>query len=59
MTDLKFNFTLDETNLILVALSKQPFETSAPLVQKIQQQYAEQEAEKEKAPPVKTEPKRK
>ena len=35
---LKFELTLEETNLILGALGKQSFEVVAPVIQKIQAQ---------------------
>lgn len=35
---LKFELTLNEANLVLNALGKQPFDAVAPLITKIQQQ---------------------
>lgn len=35
---LNFELTLEEANIILASLSKQPFETVAPVIQKIQAQ---------------------
>ena len=36
--NLTFNLTLDQTNVILAALGKQPFETVAPVIDTIRQQ---------------------
>lgn len=36
--ELKFELTLNEANQILTLLGKQPFDTVAPLITKIQQQ---------------------
>lgn len=35
---LKFELTLDEANVVLASLGKQPFDAVAQLIQKIQQQ---------------------
>jgi len=40
--ELEFKLDLDETNLVLNALSKQPFETVAKLIQKLQTDAQEQ-----------------
>ena len=40
--ELEFKLDLDETNLVLNALSKQPFETVAKLIQKLQTSAQEQ-----------------
>jgi len=45
--ELEFKLDLDETNLVLNALSKQPFETVAKLIQKLQGQAQEQLKDKE------------
>lgn len=42
MSTLKFEFTIDETNVILGSLSKQPFEFVSGLITKIQQQAGPQ-----------------
>jgi hypothetical protein len=36
--NLTFTLTLDQTNVILAALGKQPFETVAPIVDTLRQQ---------------------
>ena len=36
--ELKFEISFDETNIILTALGKQPFENVASIIQKIQMQ---------------------
>jgi len=42
MKDLKFDFTIEETNLILEALGDMPFNKVFGLINKIQQQAASQ-----------------
>jgi len=42
LKELEFKLDLDETNLILNALSKQPFETVAKLINKLQKDAQEQ-----------------
>lgn len=46
---LKFELSLEETNIILGSLGKQPFETVASVIQKIQQQAQPQLPALEKA----------
>lgn len=51
--DYFFKFTLQEVQLMASVLSKAPYETVAPLLNNIQQQITQQEAQarqKEKAP---------
>lgn len=36
--ELNFTFTLDQTNTIIAALGKQPFEAVAPIIDVIRQQ---------------------
>jgi hypothetical protein len=36
--ELNFNLTLDETNVILAALGKLPYEAAAPVIDKLRQQ---------------------
>ena len=36
--ELNFQLTLDETNIILAALGKVPYEASAPVIDKLRQQ---------------------
>jgi len=38
MSTLKFEVTIDEGNLLLAALAKQPYEAVANLINKLQQQ---------------------
>lgn len=38
MNTLKFEVSMEEANLLIAALAKQPFETVAGLIQKLQQQ---------------------
>ena len=38
MNTLKFEVSVEEGNLLIAALAKQPFETVAGLIQKLQQQ---------------------
>lgn len=47
MEKLTFTFTVEQTNLILAALGKQPFEIVAPLIDSIQK-----EANGQMAPPA-------
>ena len=47
---LKFEFSVEETNLILAALSKQPFETVFGIIKKLQDQATPQ-LQKQAAPP--------
>ena len=51
--NLNFTLTLDQTNVILAALGKQPFETVAPIVDAIRQQAQPQlqAAEQQETPP--------
>lgn len=42
MNDLKFTFSLDETNLILESLGEQPYVKVSQLIAKIQQQAGAQ-----------------
>lgn len=42
MNDLKFTFSLDETNLILESLGEQPYVKVSQLIAKIQQQAGTQ-----------------
>lgn len=55
MNTLKFEITLDEANIILASLGKQPFEAVAGLVQKMQEQAGPQVAEMQKAAQEKAE----
>ena len=40
--DIHFTLTIDESNLMLIALSKLPYEHVAPLIDKLKTQAAEQ-----------------
>lgn len=40
--ELKFTLTLDQANIILASLAKQPYETVADVIQTIQTQAQEQ-----------------
>jgi hypothetical protein len=42
MNSLKFEVSIEEGNLLIAALAKQPFETVAGLIQKLQQQAMQQ-----------------
>jgi hypothetical protein len=42
MNNIKFDLTIDEANLVLMALAKQPFEQVAGLMNKLQGQAREQ-----------------
>jgi hypothetical protein len=42
MNTLKFEFTIDEANLVLAALSKAPYEQVAGLIAKVREQAAPQ-----------------
>lgn len=55
MNTLKFEITLDEANIILASLGKQPFEAVASLVKKMQEQAQPQVAEMQKAAQEKAE----
>ena len=47
MNNLKFEVSMEEANLLIAALAKQPFETVAGLIQKLQGQ-----AQQQMAPPA-------
>jgi hypothetical protein len=47
MNTLKFEVSMEEANLLIAALAKQPFETVAGLIQKLQGQ-----AQQQMAPPA-------
>jgi len=49
MSTLKFEVSMEEGNLLIAALAKQPFETVAGLIQKLQSQ-----AQAQLAPPAET-----
>lgn len=50
-TSIKLNLTLDQTNVIMQALSKQPFEVVADLIMAVRTQAMQQmEAAKQAAP---------
>ena len=40
--DIHFTLTIEESNLMLIALSKLPYEHVAPLIEKLKMQAAEQ-----------------
>jgi hypothetical protein len=42
MSGLKFEVSVEEGNLLIAALAKQPFEAVAGLINKLQQQAAQQ-----------------
>lgn len=48
--NLKFELNLDETNIILAALGKMPYEASAPVVDKLRQQAQPQLQQQEQQP---------
>lgn len=54
MNTLKFEVSMEEANLLIAALAKQPFETVAGLIQKLQMQAQPQMSP---APPVEEAPK--
>jgi hypothetical protein len=50
MSTLKFEVSVEEGNLLIAALAKQPFEAVAGLIQKLQQQAMPQMQPQEEAP---------
>jgi hypothetical protein len=50
MSTLKFEVSVEEGNLLIAALAKQPFETVAGLIQKLQQQAMPQMQPQQEAP---------
>ncbi|MFZ9767199.1 MAG: hypothetical protein ACO3C4_01745 [Candidatus Limnocylindrus sp.] len=42
MNSLKFELSVEEANLVMAALAKQPFEVVVGLIQKLQKQAGEQ-----------------
>lgn len=54
MNNLKFEVSMEEANLLIAALAKQPFEAVAGLIQKLQQQA---QSQMQQAPSVEEAPK--
>lgn len=54
VNNLKFEVSMEEANLLIAALAKQPFEAVAGLIQKLQQQA---QSQMQQAPSVEEAPK--
>ena len=55
MEPLKFELTLEQANIILASLGKQPYETVAPVIAELQKQAAPQvqpQLAQQEAPPT-------